>query len=408
MHPFLFIILSLHLFQLRQGGLAMKMYFLVLFSAFALIGAGCSKTTTPAATTTTTTNDFASVYNQMKESAPVISTSRALALTSRSHATRTAITALWDPASTTTFPGIGSTGGTLRDFLGGLFDASEDQSIFGRSKMPFLISCTMDVLGSKTGDLLTTGTQTITFTSSVVGVCGTESDYGGGAMIGQNASFVIENLTDTTNYDQKVTMSDADNALFTSDQWMYIRNNSTTLNFMHIESNASGSEITVSSIAYNKTAETGVFQMVTKYGTNDARIFRIVMDVANNDFRAYGHKNAITSSDLVSVNAASNSNSPTEVALSIAYSGLSAPYDTDLTDGAACVTTATGAIAEDNTLTCTTSNKTALAVSGATTIETAVASLDGAAIRADADSDALADNLPTFTAATILSAGFGL
>ena len=354
----------------------------------------------------TTTNDFNEVYEQLQESAPSFTPSFVSNLRKSDYTTLASLSN-WDTASTT-FSGVSSSGTNPQGYVSDLFDSSVDQSIFERAKMPFLISCTLDMLGEKTGDLFTTGSQTITLSSSVVGVCGSESDFS--SLLGQEISFTVANASDTTNYDQIITMSDSANAAFSSDQWMYVRNTDDILNFMHVESNASGSEISVSSISYDKSTEAGEFQFITKYSGSDVKLYRIVMDPANDDARVFAYKFNNSGSVDVTVNVASTFNSQDFAALSISWTNQSAPFDTDVVSGNACISTADGSIVsgENNSLTCSGNSKTVLASSGASTIATAAQAINGATIRADADAGDLADNLPTFSATTILSSGIQL
>jgi hypothetical protein len=346
---------------------------------------------------------FNEVFEKLKESAPEFSAKKSFGVLSSDKAAL----ANWDN-STLTLQGLGSGNYNPKELAGDLLTESVEQSIFERAKMPFLISCCLDILANKTGDLFTTGSQTVTFTSDVVGVCGDESDFTG--MIGEEITIVVSDLTDTSNYDQKIFFDHTTNPLFSdSDQWMYVRNSASQLNFMHIEDTSAGfdgSQISVNSISYDKTTESGFFQFVAKYGTSDVKLYRIFMDSASDDARIYAHLYNPTSSKSVSINMASTFENQTEAGVSMSWVSQNAPYNTDLTDGNACVSTTTGAIQSDNTTSC--AGKTVLTVSGASGIENDVQLLDGGAIRAAAASNDLADNLPSFNATTILSASLDL
>jgi hypothetical protein len=346
---------------------------------------------------------FNEVYEKLKESAPVFAAKRSYGVLAHDKAALTN----WDN-STLTLQGLGSGNYNPKELAGDLLTESVEQSIFERAKMPFLISCCLDILANKTGDLFTTGSQTITFTSDVVGVCGSASDFTG--MVGEEITIVVSDLADTSNYDQKIFFDHTTNPVFSdSDQWMYVRNSTSQLNFMHIEDTSAGfdgSQVSVNSISFDKVTESGFFQFATKYGTNDVKLYRIFMDSANDDARIFAHLFNPTGSKSVSLNLASTFENQTEVGVSMSWAAQNAPYNVDLTDGNACVSTTTGAIQTDNTTSC--AGKTVLAVSGAAAAETAVQSLNGGTIRTAAISDGLADNLPSFNATTILSAGLGL
>jgi hypothetical protein len=356
-------------------------------------------------------SSFNEVFEKLKESAPELSSSKSLPLIYREYVQDKSINAgisLWNNA-TASFSGLGSTSMTIKGYVTNMFDQSQDQSIFERARMPFLISCCLDILANKTGDSFTTGSQTITFTSEVIGVCGQASDFTG--MIGNNITIVVSNTTDTTYYDQKIFFNHTTNPLFSdSDQWMFVRNNSSVLNFMHVEDTSSGfdgSQISVNSISYNKTTQDGYFQFATKYTTNDAKLYRIYMDAIGDDSRIY----AYTAGNLggpvreATMNVASTFDNQTYAALSMSYASQNAPYGTDVTDVKACIDTSDSSIETDNTSTCAGNGKTVLDSSGADAIETAVRTLNGGTVRSNAISGALEDNLPAFTDTTILSAG---
>jgi hypothetical protein len=364
-------------------------------------------------TSATRTSAFNQAYEQLQESAPSDGSSFTNISPneeSTSFAPEAAITnAVWSNASST-FMGVSSTQTNPKGYVSDLFDESVSQSIFERAKMPFLISCCMDILANKTGDLFTAGSQTITFTNAVVGVCGQSSDFTG--MIGNTITIVVTNLSDTTNYDQMIFFDHNTNPLFSdSDQWMYVRNNTTTLNFMHIEDNSAGfdgSSISVNSIAYNKSTEGGTFQYVTKQ-TSDIRLYRILMDPVGDDARIFAYKFAPTGSKEASVNIASTFENQDYFAMSMSWANQSAPYNVALNDGNACIQSSDLSIDSDNTLTCAGNNKTALATSGVSAgIGATVQAVNGATYRTDASAGDMDDNLPTFTAGTILSAGLQL
>jgi hypothetical protein len=373
----------------------------IILATFALFQS-CGNNDNLNSTTTSRSSSFNTVYEALAESAPEMGTS-SLSQNYWLTSINETIT-LWSNASTN-FMGVSSTSRNPKDYVGDLFDSTVDQSMLERARMPFLMSCCMDILANKTGDLFTEGTQTVTFTNSVVGVCGTQAEVGG--MVGETMTFVVTTLSDRTNYDQRIFFDHASNTMFsTEDQWMYIKNNSEVLNFMHIGDTSAGfdgSQIDVKSIAYDKTTGIGSFQGLSN---SPDRIYRIYLNPVSDDVRAFAFKT--NGSGVVSVNIASTYEDQSHAALSMSYSGLAAPYNTDKTDQRACIATADASIAEDDTVTCTANSKTVLATSGADTLETAVSAFNGATLRSDAAAGSLSDNLPTFNATTILSSAIQL
>jgi len=381
-----------------------KMYFINLILFFVLGFNSCSKDDE---TTTTTTSDVNEAYEQLVESGPQFSNT-SLKLNSSDGPEVMAALANWDNA-TESFTGVNSSATNPQSFVSGMFDDSVDQSIFERAKMPFLMACTLDVIGVKDADgLLVTGTKTVTFTaSSLVGVCGTAADFAG--LSGQDMTITIENVSDTTNYDQRIIFPDA--APFTgNEQWIYIRNNSTTLNLLHVEYATDASSITTSALSYNKDTQYGVFQHTAKFTTSDVRVYRIVMDPANDDVGVLAYKYSVGGGNPeVTFHAASTFENQDFAALSMSWANQQAPYDTDLSDGNACIDTSSGAIETDNTLTCAGNSKTALATSTFSAgIGAAAVALNIATVRSNADDQTISTFLPSFTAATILSASLGL
>lgn len=369
-----------------------KLTILVLMSMILLSCAKKSDTATVTSSSTSSVNAINAVYENLKENAPSLGESAGILLSTRS------LTGLWDNASDT-FMGIGSVDTNPQGFVRDLLDPSADQSLFERAKMPFLMACTLDTLGDKTSELLSEGNQTVTFNSSVIGVCGTADDFTG--MSGVAVSFTVENLTDDSNYDQKITMSD----VFGVDQWIYLRNTDDTLNLMHIESNTAGDEVSVMTLAYDKSTEVGAFQYFAKFPT-DEKIFRIYMDTANDDIRLIAYKTNLTKSATVSL--ASHIDDQASMAMSLSWDNQTAPYDTNEVDENACITTTDASILEDDSSVCTDSDITVLDSSTASSLISELSGFDESTVRTDAaNGETLASKLPVFTAATILSASLG-
>jgi hypothetical protein len=365
--------------------------------------ASCGKKSDSSSSAAAPSSDFNEAYERLQESAPELEASK-------STLANKASLSLWDNA-TMTFMGVNSAGSNPQGFVTDLVDGSVEQSIFERARMPFLISCCMDILANKTGALFTTGTQTITFTSAVVGVCGESSDFTD--MIGEQISIVVTNLSDTTNYDQMIFFDHATNPLFSNaDQWMYVKNNDTVLNFLHMEDTSAsfdGSDLSISSIAYDKADQDGVFQFISK-STNDTKLFRIFMDAAGDDVRIFAYKRSPNGSNPeVAVNLASTFEEQTQAAISMTWANMSAPYNVALNNGNACIQTSDVSIATDDTLTCAAIGKTVGASSGVLAgIGATVQALNGNTVRTAGAAGDLDDNLPTFDASTILTAGLGL
>ncbi len=352
----------------------------------------------------TQTSAFNAAYEQLVESSPQFGAGKKY-IFPRSVSPKASFST-WDNASTA-FWNMNDQGLNPKDYVGYMLNEENDQSIFERARMPFLISCCMDILANKDGDLLAEGTQTFTFTDAVVGVCGDESDFTspGGSMIGQTITIEVTNLTDTTNYDQMVKFPDASNDLFEADQWMYVRNTDSLLNFMHIEGDSTN--FFASSISFDKATEGGFFQYLS-LGTNQENLYRIYMDPANDLARIYAYTKLDNANETNYFTITSTFTGQTHAAISMSYENIAAPYDTDLADANACVDTSNGAIETDNTLTCTANSRTTLASSGASGLITEIGTFSAPGLITDADAGNLDDNLPEFDETTILTAPIGL
>lgn len=353
---------------------------------------------------TVSSSAFNEAYEQLVESAPAYSSKRNFVMNSSFQGKAVTIPD-WD--TSTDFWNVGgNTPLSPQDYVGYMMGESNDQSIFNRARMPFLISCCLDILAEKNGNLFSSGTQTFEFTDAVVGVCGDESEFTG--LIGEEMTIEISDLTDTSNYDQKIYFSSNLNPMFDHDQWMYVRNNDSVLNFMHIEG-TSGSDFYASSISFNKTTEGGFFQYINK-STFQHNFYRIYMDPTDNLARIFSYsKNDVGNSNATnSFVITSTFTDQTEAALSISWSNLSGTYNSNVTDGNACVSTTDGSILTNNTDTCSGNNRTTLASTGASGIITAFGLINDTTILTDADSGNLADNLPTFDESSILTANIGL
>jgi hypothetical protein len=386
---------------------------------------GCSLISCGSDTESSTraSSDINAAYENLVEAAPEVTVS--FGLTKRmtyekqpeSVMFADTLTGLWDNASLT-FPDInGGNDQNIEGFVANSLDASLDQSPLERVKMPFLIACCMDILAAKTGDTFTVGAdQTLTFTNAVVGVCGEASDFTG--MIGETLTYTVTNTTDTTNYDQMIHMDSAENSMFgTEDQWIYIRNNSTTLNLMHAADQSvgeDGSEISVGTISYDKSDQRGIFQFYTKYTASDVKLFRIYFDETANDSNILVYKyNPGGSNEEVAMSLASTFANQTHTAIAIGWDNVGGAYpDPAGSVAGACILNSNSTIVggSDGTLGCSANSKTAQDISGLIGggIGADAQAVNGATIRTDAAAGDMDNNLPTFNASTIETAAIGL
>jgi hypothetical protein len=373
---------------------------------------GCGKSGT---TLSSSGNVINTVYSSIQSAAPDFSTTTAASFSTSSQGnfeTFAAVGSNLSVANSFTSVDGGATNKTPLQYIESLYGNSSQNSIFKRAKMPFLISCTVDTLATRGNALYATSQTSMVMSSSVVGVCGSASDFMGGSgssLVGTTVTFTIANLADTTNYDQIITMPGSSNSQFGgNDQYMYIRNNSSTLNFMHIEVKTDNSEVTVSVLHYNKATSSGHFQYATKSGTHNYSVYRIYLDAVSNVGRVYTHHN-MGSGISVSTHAGSTFYNQSFAALSVSWVGMTSHTSATLTDANACMalTTAPPSVSTDNTLVC--NGQTISAVSGASALVTSNSTMDGSTIRTWASTPAQgALKFPTFTSSTILTSSFGL
>lgn len=316
------------------------------------------------------------------------------------------------------FPNVDNPGSITEtgiDYLGGLLGEESDNSVFQRAKMPFLISCTIDALATRGDNLYSTSQTSLTLSSSLIGACGEESDYIGGSqtsLIGTNVSISIADLADTTNYDQFIEMDGTANPQFGgNDQYMYIRNNTTTLNFMHIELNSGNTQVSVNNLHYNKSTESGYYQYVSFSAGGGFFVYRIYMDAGSDKARVFTYWNQPGgSAHTIITHIGSTFENQTSANLSISFEGLGAGGTTDLDNGNGCIdlTATPPNVSSDNTLTCGGTTINAVGAISGHQMTTDLAALNGGTIRTWASTPTSGDSVfPVFDDTTIHSAGFG-
>ena len=321
---------------------------------------------------------------------------------------KTAIDSNWDVANS--FPNLdgGSVDSTIVDYMGDLMGDSTDNSIFSRAGTPFMIACTIEQLAEKTGSIYTTGTQNIDLDISNLSDCGTSEDYG--PVADSTVQAVISNLSTTTQYDQKVVLSASANPQFGGkEQTMFVKNNSTTLNFLHIETDSfsAATDTFVTVISYDKATGSGYFQYAS-INTNAKYLYRIVMNAASDSAKTFTYFNDSTRS--VTTHAGSLFTSQDDTVLSVSWTGLTgSPIGANGTDNNGCIDTTASppVVSQDNSLTCTANGVSISAVSS----NTAAAAIDALSAQDLADVGATdgagSAFAPSFTVSTILSASLG-
>ncbi len=326
------------------------------------------------------------------------------------------LTGLWDSA-TLTFSNInGSSNTNIQGFVENSLNPTFSQSPLERIKMPFIIACCLEKLAAKTGDNFTVGAdQSFTFSNTVVGVCGDASDLS--SLIGEELTYTVTDTSNTTNYDQMIHIDSDDNPMFeTEDQWIYIRNNDSVLNLMHasdLSAAEDGSELTVSTMAYDKTELTGVFQFYTKYTTTDVKLFRIYFDEGEDDSELLVYKYNPTSTEEVAMSLSSTYETQTYTAIAIGWDNMAGAYP-DPAGGVAgaCILNSASTLVtgSDGTSACTSNSKTAKDISGLLTggIGDDSIAINGATVRTNTAAGDMDDNLPSFTATTIHTASLGI
>lgn len=274
-----------------------------------------------------------------------------------------AITSVISVANQFPDPDGGSNVNSLVEYVGKMYSDSNSNALFSRANTPFLIACTIDALATKTGDLYTSGSQTMTVDADNLSQCGSSSDYSG--VDGTSVIAIFAATADTTLYDNYVQMTAASNPQFGgNDQFMYVRNNSTTLNFAHYETDdaASPTSVSITYLQYNKTTGVGSFQYLSR-NSNVHNLFRIALDPVGDNMGVFTYviNDVGVTDQYVITSGASTASSQTHAAMSFAWQNVGAA---DLTDGNACLAISGAAsLQADNTLTCAANSKTVAAAS---------------------------------------------
>jgi hypothetical protein len=379
----------------------------------------CSKKSDDATNTSATANIVNKVFSTLQSATPDFSTS-ARAMRIHEDDFQSFANVGTNLSTANVFPDIDNPGSITKtgmEFLGGLLGSTSENSVFWRAKTPFLIACTIDALATRGNALYSTSQTSVTLPSSIVGVCGSASDFsggGGGSLIGTSVTMTIADLADTTNYDQYIEMPGSSNSQFGgNDQWIYVRNNSTTLNFMHIEINSGNTSVSINTLHYDKSTESGFYQYVSRSTGGGEYAYRIYMNSAADKARIVASwKLSTGQAHTILAHIGSSFSSQTSAALSISFTGLGSGGSTSLDNGNACIDVSSNppTISSDNTLTC--GSQTLAAAIGAVSghaLPTAVGALSISTIRTWASTPTSgATKYPSFDDTTIVSAVLGL
>lgn len=396
-----------------------KLFVLALVLATTLVCLSCTKNADDTASSSTSPNVVNQVYSTLKSATPDFATSSSIVILNDS--TVGPLTSVGaNLSSSNTFPDIdnpGTINKTGMEFLGGLLGSTSQNSVFWRAKTPFLIACTIDALATRGNALYSTSQTSVTLPSSIVGVCGSASDFsggGGGSLIGTSVTMTIADLADTTYYDQYIEMPGSSNTQFGgADQWIYVRNNSSVLNFMHVEINTGNTSVSVNTLHYDKSTNSGFYQYVSKSTGGGEYAYRIYMNSTDDKTRVVASwKMSTGQAHTILAHIGSSFSSQTSAALSISFTGLGGGGATALDNGNACIDISANppTVSSDNTLTC--GSQTLASAIGAIAghaMPTAVNGLNISTMRTWASTPTTgATKYPSFTDSTIVSAGLGL
>lgn len=321
--------------------------------------------------------------------------------------------ALWRYGGAEGFVGLNGEHNNPAKYVSVVFDAANNMSFLARMEQSFLLGCLVEELLPKTNGVFDVGNQSGTITPELVAseVCG---PAGGmmGMLSGISLAVTVTALGNTTNYDSLIATTSLGNTIY-----LYYRNSNTTLN-MHLISGSSsgggGHDYQVHTVSYNKTTGIGSYQLVEVANaigqSPQASLSRAYFDEEGEQvsLMRIGNYGMGTIDWRAMFNLATTYTNQTHMALSMTWTNVDTPYDTDITNGNACITTADSMIVENQTNTCTANGKTALDSSGSSVLLTAVEGIDPADVPTAAAAGDYADNLPTFTEATIVSAGLQL
>ena len=301
---------------------------------------------------------------------------------------KTAFGSLWTTDDSFPEPGDawGNSGVSIQESLGMYLDESTQNSVFQRVRTPIMISCIIGELAEMDGDSLKAGSgQTFTIDTSNVNVKNCfGSDTDSMSMVnGKTITYTVAATTDTTNYDQKITMTYADNNFFGSDQEMYVRNDDSVLNFHHVETRyESGSaldEIQLQTILYTKSSGKILYEFITdSTEASDDRfnMYRVYIDPDAEEGRLIAGAGDADDSvnDYIAFVITADQIEPTKVGVSAewALAGTSSSISPSSgSDYEACVSTSDGSISADDDITAGTCGTAGVSISAVTVLDTA-------------------------------------
>lgn len=356
----------------------MKRNILICLSLI-LGAAGIVNCSSDSTATTPISSDFLTAETALINSTPKYNT-----VGSSSLEDKTAFSTYWDGLNNA-FPSPGgdwSTTYTIKESLGQALKETNPSGIFGRLRTPFMIACILNELAAKDSDgSFTVGagqTINISITNAVVNACFKGDTDSINTVNGKTITYDVVATSDTTSFDRHITMSYANNNFFGSNQEMWVRNNSTTLNFLHTEYRIEGGQfdkhLGYSHLAYNKSTGAIQFEYVSDdfIGSNDQfELYRIFVDPAAEQGRViafYGDSNP-SATDHVSFALTANEIEPTLIGASVEWdvtsqggSALNGVQNTG-TDYEACVSVTDGSLTADNDITAGTCGVAGLSVS---------------------------------------------
>lgn len=392
---------------------------LTIFLIFtSLLISGCSQSSSGSGSST---NVVASTLTALKSAVPDVSdgvTSSATGMFEGITTDDRAALSVHLTRSNIFYPGSSGTDVTPLAFLEAMFSDSTtapDDAIFKRANMAFLIACVLDSSATAGNALYSTSQTSILMNSSAMSAkCGASTELNN--LNGQTISFTIADLGTTTNYDQKITMTAAmgnNNTLFGGvDQYMYVRNNATVLNFLHVETKSADSQAFASFVSYNKSTGEGRFQYAS-ISANVKHLYRIFVDPSANTTSVLTYN--ATSAKSMRIYARSTAANQTQAAISMTWAGMATTggASASLTDGNACMNiSGTASVVTDDTLTCGTGAPTLPgAASDANTILTAFGLVGAGKVHTDISAltttNTGAAYAPSFNSTTITSTGLG-
>jgi hypothetical protein len=349
------------------------------------------------------TSSYITTYEKMVESTPKISNGSGI-LPSRRIYPKGEFQGLWDNVTknlwSVTPDGGSAVNMNPKDYVTYMLEEENEFSIFWRARNPFMIACTLDILAQKTGELFTAGSQSIAFTDVVIDVCGPEESLS--PLVGETLEIVVTNLSDTTNYDQMILIDADSNPFFGKDQWIYVRNNDSLMNFTHVEGDAT--DLFVSTVSFDKVTEGGSFQYLSK-NSDIVILYRLFVDNENNLSRVFSYEKLLSNNKDINVSLASTTTNQTEISISMNWNNAPNPYDGPMSTADACLDATSGEVVSgtDGFPECPGNGLEAHGVFNAFTLKSNFNSLNISTLATDAAAGDLDDNLPTFDGDTILS-----